>query len=466
MALFVVRHHHTPEGCPAQDPHIGAGLLNHLSRPNVRQHGVEILGEAVVQGEHTLYLIVEAAEERRLHEFLQPFQMAGSVDVYPASTCARVVASGGCGVALPASDFVSALDPEEACQQAIEAGLVVHRAHPLNCETAIPALLGGVAMPNARFYVRNHFQIPSLDAASFRLTVGGLVERSLSLSLRDLHNMRSRTLFVTLECAGNGRTLFDPPIPGEKWNLGAVSTAEWTGVPLAEVLDRAGVRARASEVLFRGADGGSVEGRSAPIRFERSLPVDHARDGDVLLAYAMNGEPLPLEHGHPLRLVVPDWYAVASVKWLTEIELIDRAFDGHYQIDKYWYEFEEEGRVVREPVTLQRVRALVTEPAPGEEVRSGEIGIRGVAWSGAAPVARVEVSVGGGSWQEARLVSERMRHSWQSWELVTRLREPGETLVRARATDLAGRTQPERAQWNRLGYGNNGIHEIKVRVTA
>ena len=226
------------------------------------------------------------------------------------------------------------------------------------------------------------------------------------------------------------------------------------------------MRARASEVLFRGADGGSVEGRSAPIRFERSLPVDHARDGDVLLAYAMNGEPLPLEHGHPLRLVVPDWYAVASVKWLTEIELIDRAFDGHYQIDKYWYEFEEEGRVVREPVTLQRVRALVTEPAPGEEVRSGEIGIRGVAWSGAAPVARVEVSVGGGSWQEARLVSERMRHSWQSWELVTRLREPGETLVRARATDLAGRTQPERAQWNRLGYGNNGIHEIKVRVTA
>jgi DMSO/TMAO reductase YedYZ molybdopterin-dependent catalytic subunit len=464
MALFVVRHHHTPESCPAQDPYLSAGLLNHLSRPNVRHHGVEILGEAVVQGEHTLYLIVEAAEEGRLREFLQPFQMAGSVEVYPASTCARVVASGGCAVAMPASELGAAVDPEEACQQAIEAGLVVHRAHPLNCETAIQALLGGVAMPNARFYVRNHFQIPTLDAESFRLAVGGLVERPLSLSLRDLHNMRSRTLFVTLECAGNGRTLFDPPIDGEKWNLGAVSTAEWTGVPLAEVLDWAGARTSAREVLFRGADGGTVEGRSAPIRFERSLPLDHARDADVLLAYAMNGEPLPVEHGHPLRLVVPGWYAVASVKWLTDIELIDQAFAGHYQVDKYCYKSEADRRIVREPVTLQRVRALVTEPAPGQEVRSGELGIRGVAWSGAAPIARVEVSVGGGGWQEARLVSERMRHSWQSWELVTRVHEPGEITVCARATDLAGRTQPERAEWNRLGYGNNGIHEVTVRV--
>jgi DMSO/TMAO reductase YedYZ molybdopterin-dependent catalytic subunit len=466
MPLFVVRHQHTAEGCPAQDPYRGAGLLNHLSRPNVRQHGVEILGEAVVQREHTLYLIVDAAEEGRLREFLQPFQMAGSVDVYPASTCARVVASGGCAAAMPASALVETVDPEEACQQAIEAGLVVHRAHPLNCETAIPALLGGVAMPNARFYVRNHFQIPALDAASFRLVVGGLVERTLTLNLRDLHNMRSRTLFVTLECAGNGRRLFDPPIEGEKWNFGAVSTAEWTGVPLVEVLDRAGVRASAREVLFRGADNGTVEGRSAPIWFERSLPLDHARDDDVLLAYAMNGEPLPPAHGHPLRLVVPGWYAVASVKWLTDIELIDRTFDGHYQIDKYWYEFERDGQVIREPVTLQRVRALVTDPAPGREVRSGEIGIRGVAWSGAAPIARVEVSVAGGGWQEARLVSERRRHSWQSWELVTRVRKPGEVVVRARATDLAGRTQPERAEWNRLGYGNNGIHEVAIRVTA
>jgi len=464
MALFVVRHHHAAERCPAQDPYTGAMLLNHLSRPNVRQHGVQIRGEAVVQGEHTLYLIVEASDEDRLREFMQPFQMAGSVDIYPASTCAGVVASGGCAAAIPVSEFVLALDPEQACQQAIEAGLVVHRAHPLNGETSIPDLLGGVVMPNAHFYVRNHFQIPHLDPTTFRLTVGGLVERPLSLSLQDLHNMRSQTLIVTLECAGNGRTLFDPPIEGEKWNLGAVSTAEWTGVPLVEVLDRAGIRTGAREVLFRGADGGQVEGHSGPIRFERSLQLDHARDADLLLAYAMNGEPLPTQHGYPVRLVVPSWYAVASVKWLTEIEIIDRPFAGYYQVDKYRYEWEREGQCVREPVTLQRVRALITEPGPNHEVRCGELAIRGVAWSGAAPIARVEVRVGGGSWQEARLVSERKRHSWQWWELVTRVEEPGVVTLRARATDRAGRTQPERAEWNRLGYGNNTIHEVLVRI--
>jgi len=464
MPLFFVRHQHAAERCPAQDPYNGATLLNHLSRPNVRQHGIEIRGEAVVQGEHTLYLIVETADEGRLREFMQPFQMAGSLDIYPASTCAGVVASGGCAAATPVSQFVPALDRGQACQQAIEAGLVVHRAHPLNCETSIPDLLGGVVMPNAHFYVRNHFEIPMLDPATFRLTVTGLVERPLSLSLANLHNMRSQTLIVTLECAGNGRTRFDPPIEGEKWDLGAVSTAEWTGVPLSEVLDRAGVRTGAREVLFRGADGGPLDGHSGPIRFERSLQFDEARDADLLLAYAMNGEPLPIQHGYPLRLVVPGWYAVASVKWLTEIELVDRPFAGHYQTDTYHYEWQRDGQVVREPVTLQRVRALITEPAPNHEARRGELAIRGVAWSGAAAIARVEVSVGGGSWQPARLVSERTRHGWQWWELIANIEEPGMITLRARATDLAGRSQPECAEWNRMGYGNNSIQEVSVRV--
>jgi len=463
MALFVARHRHAPERCPAQDPYLGAMLLNHLSRPNVGQYGMQIKGEAVVRGEHTVYLIVEAGDEGRLREFMQPLEMVGSLDIYPASTCARVIASGGCTSAMPASELVPALDPEEACQQAIEAGLVVHRAHPLNCETSIPALLGGVVMPNAHFYIRNHFHIPRLDPDAFRLTVGGLVERPLSLSLRDLHNMRSQALFVTLECAGNGRALFERPIAGEKWNLGAVSTAEWTGVPLVEVLDRAGVRTGAQEVLFRGADGGTLAGHPDAIRFERSLQLDHARD--AVLAYAMNGEPLPMQHGYPLRLVVPSWYAVASVKWLTEIELIDRPFAGHFQADKYWYESERDGGdVVREPVTLQRVRALITEPAPHQELGCGELAVRGVAWSGAAPIARVEVHVGIGGWREARLVSERKRHSWQWWELITRLQEPGAVTLRARATDLAGRTQPERSDWNRLGYGNNAVHQVQIRV--
>jgi DMSO/TMAO reductase YedYZ molybdopterin-dependent catalytic subunit len=365
---------------------------------------------------------------------------------------------------MPVNDFSPALDPEVACQEAIDAGLVVHRAHPLNCETSIAALIGGVVMPNARFYVRNHFQIPRLDPDAFRLRIGGLVERPLELSLVDLHNMPSQTAFVTLECAGNGRTLFEPAIEGEKWQLGAVSTAEWTGVPLAEVLDRAGVRTGASEVLFRGADGGTLEGQAAPIRYERSLSVAHARDADAMLVYAMNGEPLPRQHGYPLRLVVPGWFAVASVKWLTDLEVLDRPFHGHYQIDKYWYEWVRDGQTVREPVTLQRVRALITEPIANHPIPRGDLTIRGVAWSGAAPIARVEVSLDDGIWQDARLVGERRRHSWQWWELIARVEQAGNLSLRARATDLAGRTQPERAEWNRLGYGNNAIHQLRIAV--
>jgi DMSO/TMAO reductase YedYZ molybdopterin-dependent catalytic subunit len=360
MPLFVVRHNHDGARCPAQDPYMGAMLLNHLSRPNVRRHGVEILGEAVVQGEHTMYLIVDATDEGRLREFMQPFQMAGSLDVYPASTCARVVAGGGCGAPLPVGDAAPALDPAEICQHAIDAGLVVHRAHPLNCETPLSELAGGVVMPTARFYVRNNFPIPSLDGSGFRLRVTGLVERPLTLSLRELHNMRSHAEVVTLECAGNGRTQFDPPVPGERWQYGAVSTAEWSGVPLNDILDRAGVRSSAREIRFRGADSGEVDNARGRIRFERSLTVDQARDSDAILAYAMNGEPLPLQHGFPLRLVVPGWYGVASVKWLTEIEASDRPFEGHYQTEKYVYYRNRDGIETREPVTLQRVRALIS----------------------------------------------------------------------------------------------------------
>jgi DMSO/TMAO reductase YedYZ molybdopterin-dependent catalytic subunit len=465
MALFIVRHQHEPDRCPATDPYMGATLLNYLSRPNVRKHGVSIQGEAVVRGEHTLYMIVESSDEAQVREFMQPFATAGSLDVYPAATCAGVVASGGCAAAMPATDeTVPALDPEEACQQAIDAGLVVHRAHPLNCETFVPALIGGGVTPNPRFYVRNHFQIPKLDQSSWRLKVGGLVKRPLNLSLRDFVKMPSQSCVATLECAGNGRSTLSPRVNGEQWNLGAASTAEWTGVPLLEVLDRAGVKAGASEVVFRGADSGMPDGSSEPIRFERSLRMDDARGAEALLAYAMNGEALPIRHGYPLRLIVPSWYAVASVKWLTGIDVISETFRGHYQTETYFFEWPRGGQLVREPVSLQRVRSLITEPEPDTEVERGELPLRGVAWSGAAPIARVEVSIGGGSWQDARLIGERKRHGWQGWEILARLEQPGPTVISTRATDMAGRTQPDLPEWNRLGYGNNAVQKIRVDV--
>jgi DMSO/TMAO reductase YedYZ molybdopterin-dependent catalytic subunit len=243
-----------------------------------------------------------------------------------------------------------------------------------------------------------------------------------------------------------------------------VSTAEWTGVPLVEVLDRAGIRPGAQEVLFRGIDSGRLNGFSESIRFERSLCIDDARGAEVLLAYAMNGEPLPVQHGYPLRVVVPSWYAVASVKWLGGIEVTGEPFRGHYQTDTYVYEWQRDGRVVKEPVTLQRVRSLITEPAADAEIERGELAIRGVAWSGAALIARVEVSINGGPWQEARLVGERKRPSWQWWEFLLRVDTPGRVEIRARATDMASRRQPEVPEWNRLGYGNNAIQKIHVQV--
>jgi DMSO/TMAO reductase YedYZ molybdopterin-dependent catalytic subunit len=353
-------------------------------------------------------------------------------------------------------DEVPVLDPAEACRTALDAGLVVRRDHPLNCETALPALARGAMMPSARFYVRNHFGIPDLDPATWRLRVTGLVKRRLSLGLAELRAMPAATAVVTLECAGNGRAGFQPPVPGEHWELGAVSTAEWTGVPLTEVLGLAGVPAAAREVVFRGADSGQVAGRDGQVHFERSLAADQLGQAGALLAYAMNGEELPARHGYPLRLVVPGWYAVASVKWLTGIELAGRPFDGHFQVDRY--------HIDGEPVSLQRVRSLIVEPAPGGTVEPGDLVIRGVAWSGAAAIASVEVRIDDASWQPATLAGGHHDHGWVWWELHARLSGPGDVVIRARATDVAGRTQPARPRWNLLGYANNAIHEVRVTV--
>ena len=343
-----------------------------------------------------------------------------------------------------------------------EQGMIVHRTDPLNCETAIPALIGGVVMPTARFYVRNHFPAPEIDASAWRLQVTGLVERPLTLGLRELSRMPTETRVVTLECAGNGRYSLVPAVAGEPWRLGAVSTAEWTGVPLGEVLDRAGVLPAAREIVFRGADRGAVEGHPDEIHFERSLPLDTTRDGHAMLAYAMNGEALPLQHGYPLRLVVPGWYGVASVKWLTAIEVADQACEAYFQTGKYWYESD---GGPRHPVTLQRVRAVITDPGDGEELPIGDLTVRGVAWSGAAAIAQVELGIDDGPWQAARLIGDRHQHSWQWWELLTKLTRPGENSIRARATDLTGNTQPSQPLWNRHGYGNNAVQEVRVRVT-
>jgi DMSO/TMAO reductase YedYZ molybdopterin-dependent catalytic subunit len=324
----------------------------------------------------------------------------------------------------------------------------------VNHETPLAKLVGGVAMPTALFYIRNHFPIPARDPARWRLHVGGLVRRQLSLTLQELLRMPSEVRAVTLECAGNGRALLQPRVGGEQWGLGAVSTAEWAGVPLLAVLNHAGVNSAAKAIVFKGADG-----------FERGLTLAEARESEALVAYAMNGELLPREHGRPLRLIVGGWYAVASVKWLTEIEVTDQPFNGHFQTEKYVYQWERDGDLVSEPVRHQRVRALISEPAPDAVVAPGEVPLRGYAWSGEAPIKRVDVSVDDGCWQPARLLGAPDRYCWRRWELIARLGPSRRVTVRARAIDEAGNTQPEQVEWNRLGYGNNAIQEVALRIS-
>src|SRR5260221_8671754 len=265
-----------------------------------------------------------------------------------------------------------AANPEQERLMAAQAGLVVHEAEPLNCETP-PSALGSEVTPTARFYRRNHFPIPVLDEAPGRLGVSGMGDRPLSLSLHELTQLPAETMVVTLECAGNGRAQFRPPIPGVQWGVGAVGTAEWTGPRLADVLERTGIRRGAREVIFAGADRGSVDDSRRPIRFERSLTVADALESGALLAYAMNGQPLPARHGYPVRLVVPGWYAVASVKWLTDIRVVDEPFEGFFQAVHYVYERNRGGTAAAEPVRLQLVRALITRPGSGGQPACGRL---------------------------------------------------------------------------------------------
>jgi DMSO/TMAO reductase YedYZ molybdopterin-dependent catalytic subunit len=332
----------------------------------------------------------------------------------------------------------------------------------LNLEAPLGAL-GAPLTPTPSFYRRSHFAVPRVDAAAWRLRVAGEVERPLHLALADLAAMPRATLAVTLECAGNGRNLMTPVPEGIPWGLGAVSTAEFTGVRLRDVLEAAGPVPAAVEALFRGADRGPV----APGReecFARSLPLGAARGGDALLAWEMNGEPLAAEHGFPLRLVVPGWYGMASVKWLVEVRLIAERFRGYFQAEHYVY-VGEAGTPDGTPVTRARVRSLIAAPADGAALPPGPVELRGTAWSGAAPVARVEVSADrGATWADAELEPAPSPYAAAPWRLAWLPPAPGEYLLMTRATDAEGNTQPAAPVANAQGYGNNCIQRVRVSV--
>lgn len=336
-------------------------------------------------------------------------------------------------------------------------GLITREQSPPNLEFPFRDL-GSRVTPTCSFYVRSHFPTPPLTAEDYRLTVGGTVAQPLQLDLSELRALPTRTLTATMECAGNGRVFLSPKRRGVAWELGAVGTAEWTGVPLRAVLERAGVLETAREVVLEGADRGKLtEPVETPceISYARGVPLSKALD-DVLLAYEMNGAALTPNHGFPLRAVVPGWYGMASVKWLTAVHVLEGPFQGYFQtVDYAYWEMRDGLPPQLTPIGEMQVKASVARPAPHEEVPCGvTYEVTGAAWAGEAEVARIEVSVDGGStWADAEFLDPPTRHVWRRWRFPWQTpSSPGRSTLLARATDARGRTQPDAHDPARGGY--------------
>jgi sulfite oxidase len=322
-----------------------------------------------------------------------------------------------------------------------EEGRRVLSRNPANAEAPDAAFQQLITPAEDRF-LRCHFAIPRIDGEHV-VEIAGAVVAPRVLAMGELRRIPAVTRTVLTECAGNGRAMIEPPVSGEQWAHRAVSTAQWTGVPLRSVLE---LTEKAVEVVFTGADGG---------RYQRSLPREVALDSGTLLAWEMNGEPIPARFGGPLRLVVPGWYGMASVKWLARIEAVEHPFHGEFQTRKYVY-------APGLPVTRLRVKSMFV--GLEERVRAGvPVRISGLAWS-ADGIAHLDVEIGKERHQ-ARLVGPALPHAWRRFELDWTPATPGRYLLGCRATDLCGETQPDEPEWNELGYGNNAVQRVEVVAT-
>ena len=329
-------------------------------------------------------------------------------------------------------------------------------------------LLREPVTPIGLHYLLTHYDIPHVDAQTWRLTVDGCVATELSLDLDTLRGLPSHEVVATMECAGNGRARLTPRPVSQPWLLEAVGTGRWHGVRLCDLLDRADVGDDGVEVLFSGLDRGIENGEEQ--FFQRSLPLAAARQTDVLLAYELNGVPLPPQHGFPLRLLVPGWYGMTNVKWLTRISLITEPFAGYQQARGYRLRQSDDEQ--GEPLTKIFPRALMVPPGIPEfmtrerTVPAGTCPIEGRAWSGHAPVAAVEVSTDdGATWQAAQLDPPELgRWAWQRWSYAWNAAERGRHVLSCRARDAAGNEQPTEQAWNLGGYANNHVQRVVVTV--
>jgi DMSO/TMAO reductase YedYZ molybdopterin-dependent catalytic subunit len=338
---------------------------------------------------------------------------------------------------------------------------------PPDYETPV-ALLDRLITPNEFFYVRCHLPVPAgTDAQGWSLRVEGEVGAPLALGLPELRAMPAVTTTVTLECAGNGRAFFTPPVAGIQWKKGAVGTTRWTGARLADALKQAGVREGARFVHMSGAD--RPLGTMPP--FVRQVPMAKAMHPDTVIAYEMNGQPIPPVHGGPLRAIIPGWEGAYSMKWLNRLAVSASESDNFWVATAYRYPVKRVGPGVAVdakdmvPLTGLVVKSLITTPLEGASLTPGPIAVAGFAWAGEADIARVDVSTDHGeTWQSARLVGEAQRYAWRRFEFGFDARQPGSYLILSRATDANGDVQPAVAHWNPSGYLWNQYDGVRVEV--
>jgi DMSO/TMAO reductase YedYZ molybdopterin-dependent catalytic subunit len=361
--------------------------------------------------------------------------------------------------------------PESVFAQTVIKGkekLIVRSIRPEDLETPV-SLLNAWITPNDLFYVRHHLYAPKVGVNEWKLAVGGEVQNPITLTLDELKRAPKHSVMVTLECAGNGRAFFDPPVAGIQWEKGAVGTARFAGARLGDVLNKAGVKPTGQYVAMNGAD--KPMGKMPD--FVRNVPIKKALDPDTILAYEMNGEALPILHGFPLRAVVPGWEGAYSVKWLTDIQVIEKEYDGFFV--KTAYRFPNRpvapGEAVAPqdmvPLTGLIVKSFINSPLDGATVAPGKVRMSGFAWAGEYNIAKVDVSMdNGSSWLSAKLGKERERYAWQSFEYEFDITKPGSYRLMSRAADDKGNVQPVAPQWNPPGYLWNVIDKVRIDVKA
>lgn len=331
-----------------------------------------------------------------------------------------------------------------------------------------PEFMSNWITPVPHFFVRNHMFEPSaLNAGEWRLNISGEVDKPLTLSLAELEKIESHSVTNTLECAGNGRAFQNPHVPGIQWQRGAVGNARFTGPRLRDLLERAGVKPTGKQVMFHGLD--EVPGKVPP--FIRSIPLEKAVDGDTLIAIHMNGAPLNKHHGFPARALVPGWIGAASCKWLSEIKVIEKEFEGNFMKPGYRMPDKpvEPGGSVNpdetHPITTLNVKSVIASPRDRTPLKQGAIEIHGAAWAGEADVTKLEVSTdSGATWNPARLGSEHAHYAWRLWNYLWKPAKSGEFVIMSRASDSKGRQQPATASWNPSGYLYNAVDQVKVHV--